>query len=488
MIQPIEEKLKYLQDFTIDFEGPKHPNLKAILVPHAGLAYSGKVAQLVYQQVDWAKYNKIILLSTHHNSGNFLPEDQDFVLDGNTFKLYDLDLKIGKKDNNKFNKEHSWLVQMPFLSNNLPITIILVGTYDELLVDMINDKIDDKTFVIVNTDLLHCGRSFDVECPLNIKEYNESTVEQIMKLSNLDELDDHVVRLCGEQVVKLFIEIAKKRDWQSITSYYNSSDKTYLSGTTSRYDLTDEPNKHFSSVGYASILFNNNKELLKIPRTIMEWEPVRKKLGSAINEDEIIKLVDEFMEKTQLVQINQKYGIFVTIENESEPNKLRGCIGQFTPENVGKLIAKQTLISAFKDTRFRKNMITESELPQLSYKINFLGTPEEKSIEDILTQIKIADIKTIPIEGHGITLYFEEQKSATYLASVLPELGISKNNIEEKWKSLENSLRKKAKAKDQVEKIEIYYCQEFSEQNILKLEQEGGNLLKYKINYNFKYL
>jgi AmmeMemoRadiSam system protein B len=45
------------------------PGLKAILVPHAGLMYSGKVAVAAYQTIDTAKVKRILLLAPSHHFG-----------------------------------------------------------------------------------------------------------------------------------------------------------------------------------------------------------------------------------------------------------------------------------------------------------------------------------------------------------------------------------------------------------------------------------
>ena len=88
-----------------------------------------------------------------------------------------------------------------------------------------------------------------------------------------------------------------------------------------------------------------------------------------------MKLLERFKQEFTLPTTENKYGIFVTIENNK---RLRGCIGQFTlTNNIGELIAKQTLESAFIDSRFFNNMITKNELSKLSYKINFIGQPKQ---------------------------------------------------------------------------------------------------------------
>lgn len=203
-------------------------------------------------------------------------------------------------------------------------------------------------------------------------------------------------------------------------------------------------------------------------------------------------MVEQFSESYP--KTSRPYGIFVTIENNGE---LRGCIGEFEPTNdVGKLIAKQTLESAFLDSRFFNNMITAAELSQLSYKVNFLNKPKlvfPNKYNDTPLQATIrAGYKIGKKKGHGIIVTFKERGRATYLASVLPDLGFTKLN-EETWEKLIRSLRDKTNGIGHVSEVNIYYCQEFEENDKLKLDdlttQSGGDIYEYKYKkYKAKYL
>ena len=106
------------------------------------------------------------------------------------------------------------------------------------------------------------------------------------------------------------------------------------------------------------------------------------------------------------------------------------------------------------------------------------------TLEDLEENIKIWDKNNS--EGHGITLYFENNRSATYLASVLLDAYNVKNikNLREKWLTIKEDLKKKANSeKYNIDKIEIYLCKEFNENDIFNLEQNGGIYLKYNIDY-----
>ena len=57
------------------------------------------------------------------------------------------------------------------------ITIILVGeNYTNDIFIEIKNIINPKTLLIVNTDLMHCGRDFNITCPFNHHEINKKTI------------------------------------------------------------------------------------------------------------------------------------------------------------------------------------------------------------------------------------------------------------------------------------------------------------------------
>jgi uncharacterized protein (TIGR00296 family) len=230
----------------------------------------------------------------------------------------------------------------------------------------------------------------------------------------------------------------------------------------------------------------NKKNLLKIPRKILEWDGMI--YGETISEEKINILLDKFFNKYTFNNNLENYGIFITIDKYDKEKKilnLRGCIGTFIlQKNIPRAIAKYTLYSAFRDSRFKP--IEKSELEDLIYKVNFLEKPENLNtikVNEISNKMKFGREK-----GHGITMYFNNGTNSTYLSSVLPDhFGIyDKKTLIEKWDELVNSLKEKSSgmqnSKVKLENVEIYLCKEFDEKE--KLDLIGGNkLYYYKINY-----
>ena len=427
------KKIKFLDNKKkfLNLDNKKDDSVSACLVPHAGLFYIKNIMIQIYSLVNWDLYDDVLIISTHHSEGNYELLTDNIKLYDN---IYDVQkLKIFNYSNDSFNNEHSWIVQIPFIPLDKKISVLLIGEYNDNIANKIIKNINNKTFISVNTDLLHCGGHFKTKCPSNIDEYNNKIINKIMNRS----VDDNT-ELCGLEAVKVFLDIAKKQNLFAKKRVYNNS----------RYIVNNK-----SSVGYAGLTFTKGPSLLQIPRAIMNYSFSNYKQYTDFN--------------ILIKKYNKSYGIFITIENLDK--SLRGCIGTFKLDNnIGKTIAKYTLLSAFKDSRFEP--IEKSELDNLSYKINFIEKPiqiypnkEEKPYDSVANNLQIAKETNNILEGHGITIYFENNKYATYLASVLPKLNITVWN-KKNWNKLLLSLERKANSKNKkITKIEIYKCTEYKE-------------------------
>ncbi len=76
-------------------------------------------------------------------------------------------------------------------------------------------------------------------------------------------------------------------------------------------------------------------------------------------------------------EMQEKAGVFVSIHKQGQ---LRGCIGTFEPTqlNVAQEIIRNAVASATRDYRFFPDPgpVSEEELPELTYKVDILTTPE----------------------------------------------------------------------------------------------------------------
>jgi uncharacterized protein (TIGR00296 family) len=139
--------------------------------------------------------------------------------------------------------------------------------------------------------------------------------------------------------------------------------------------------------------------------------------------------------------LDDKYPLFVTWETlYGEEWRLRGCIGNFEPMPVHEGIAEYALVSAFRDSRFRK--IDKSELEDLRCGISLLTDFEQaESYLDWTIgvhgiYITFSHPSLIPSSSeapsplsssaHLPRVSSKQSFSATYLPNVIPEQGWDK--------------------------------------------------------------
>jgi AmmeMemoRadiSam system protein B len=210
----------YLQEVNIkDFNFKP----KALIVPHAGYTYSGKIAAYGYKTLIGFNYQNIILIGPSHNfifkglavapSGKWLtPLGEVSVLGIDAF------VKVKKTDKTSIliesfkihEKEHSLEVQIPFLQTVLKdfqITPILTGEVNnDLAVNLIDSILDDNTLLIISSDLSHYYSYNEA------KRLDQITIDAVLrydltKLNNFGEA-------CGIKGIEILLLIAKKNNWK----------------------------------------------------------------------------------------------------------------------------------------------------------------------------------------------------------------------------------------------------------------------------------
>ncbi|KAF8631184.1 hypothetical protein AX15_002519 [Amanita polypyramis BW_CC] len=143
---------------------------------------------------------------------------------------------------------------------------------------------------------------------------------------------------------------------------------------------------------------------------------------------------------------DDKHPLFVTWNiRSSRPGRgpqLRGCIGTFDPLPLREGIAEYALISAFRDSRFRK--ISKSELPHLECVVSLLTDFEDaasyldwtigvhgilisfhhpSSLQSLATSEAPSPFSSSPYLPR---ITFKQTFSATYLPDVMPDQGWDK--------------------------------------------------------------
>lgn len=220
---------------------------KAIIVPHAGYFYSGKVAAYAFKALENQLYEQIILLgSSHHFSFEGLamspahhwqtPLGQAECLVKNGFKTL-ARTRIIIESSEIHAPEHCLEVELPFLQvvlKKFKILPLITGNLNaKQAAKILEPLVDAKTLILASSDLSH--------------HYSYGEAQKLDKVTTDAILDNDIGRLedfgeaCGKTGIKILMAIAKNQHWQpKLLKALNSG------------DVVAEKNR---VVGYASLIY-----------------------------------------------------------------------------------------------------------------------------------------------------------------------------------------------------------------------------------------
>lgn len=407
----------YKQDIPIDYRS------KAIIVPHAGLIYSGHSAMAGFQYLEPSE-NIFIIAPSHHESFNniALPEFSYFETPLGSLEVNNKLIKeIAEKfpcfvANEVFEGEHAIEVQLPFIQNlffpknisaidfvknlkkvnkKIKIVPVLVGNCDyRLISDLISTYWENSSFVI-SSDLSHYYSHQDCQ---QIDTYTATIIET----GRIEFLQPQ--QACGMTAIKGLVDFTNNNECSMIRA------EMYNSG-----DISDDKTK---VVGYGSwfMYTDSRNDFIETYYSNYALETARKSILSAINQEEYIP--------TNIPPVFTEFGAsFVTLKLNGE---LRGCIGSVYPTKPLILdLIDNAKNSAFQDPRFEP--LTIDEMDNLEISVSILSSIEKiefKDEKDLLNKIY----------PHGIILV-EHEMRAVYLPIVweqLPDREIFLNSLKEK--------------------------------------------------------
>ena len=407
----------YRQDIKDEYKS------KAIIVPHAGVVYSGYAAMAGFQHLELSENIFIIAPSHHETFTNIaLPEYTYFDTPLGSLEVNNRLIKdIAEKfpcliSNDVFDNEHSIEVQLPFIQNlfcpqvqsaidfvkglkklgkKLRIVPVLVGDCDyRLISDLISTYWENSSFVI-SSDLSHYYTQ--QECR-QIDTYT-ATIIETGKIEFMQR-----EQACGLIGIKGLVDFANNNDCSMIRiMMYNSGD---ISKDTDKV------------VGYGSWFMYTDSRNEFIEQYCKKYilGTVRDSIGAALKGEEYIP--------KEIPPVLTEYGAsFVTLKIK---NQLRGCIGSVYPTKPLILdLIDNAKNSAFNDSRFTP--LTEDEFNQIEISVSILSSIERikfKDERDLLSKIY----------PHGIIIA-ERERRAVYLPVVweqLPDREVFLKSLKEK--------------------------------------------------------
>lgn len=376
----LEKILAMLFQQAKSFRADQKPRI--LIVPHAGIIYSGKIAASAFSLLKGKKYQRVILLGASHHyffdkaavdDCSFwqtplgqIPLDKDYIK-----------FLIKKSKNISLNcqvhqPEHDLEVELIFLQkvlSSFQIVPILVSqptkeTIEELS-KKLEEKFDHQTLLVISTDLSHypkgeTARLVDQQTVATILKGDPLSFEKKVKEIERKFSSEIETAICGFWAVKVGLTFGKLLGIEryQLIDYQHSGD---ISGDNS------------SVVGYAAIA-GFKKRLSSSLKILNEKEQKQALLIAKRAIESRLKEGDFYLPKIKSKRLSEKgYGLFVTLRLKGQ---LRGCLGKIEGnESLSILIEKMALESAFYDRRFPP--LTIDEFDNLEIEITILSPLKE---------------------------------------------------------------------------------------------------------------
>ncbi len=401
--------------------------VRAIISPHAGYVYSGKVAASAFSTIGRdAVYKNIFIIGSSHimafegasvySAGDFITPLGRLAVNkeiAGTLK----NEKLFGFNTNAHLQEHSLEVQMPLIQyyfrNIPPIVPIILGTNNTAVIRKIAETLKpwftpDNLFII-SSDFSHYP-SYKTAVEVDnatakaiVSKDPQKFLETLRKNSEIND-PGLATSMCGWTSGLLLMYLAgtdNNLEFKKI-DYCNSGD--------TRFGNKDEV------VGYNAIVLFGKDQSAQGEKSLSDEIKF-----SQSQKDELIALarnnIRSLLYDKKRITVNpasmcelfkKPLGAFVTLKIDKA---LRGCIGRFiTSDPLYEVVLESSQSSAFEDPRF--SPLTKEEFPKTSIEITVLGPMK-----------KINSIDEIVLGRHGIYIK-KDFRSGTMLPQVA---------IENKW-------------------------------------------------------
>ena len=430
---------------------PSERDARALVVPHAGYAFSGGVAGRGFATLEVAGLRRVILLGpSHHMSfgGGALPAAG---VDRFRTPLGDVRVDVSAVESlrgvsdfggpsSAHGPEHSLEVELPFLqvvAPNATIVPILVGAETDTevarrMAKALAPLLDDGTAVIVSSDFTHYGDRyrwtpfFEPDLGAKLVHLGEVTAGRLAAIdpegfTNQVEVSGDTV--CGVRPAMVLLQLL---------AHAFTGRGEVLKVTTSG-DLIDNWEL---SVTYAAVAFRGKWTEWKQPGLV----PLLGQLTSAQG-DEVVSLAratlkslllhdgslaEWYAAATDRQALRSRAGAFVTLNHKGlkpgDPGRLRACMGLIEAGQPLDEAVVRAAVWASQDPRFPR--LRAGELAGLEVEVSVLSPPR-----------RVAGWDDIEVGKHGVILEKGSHR-AVFLPHVATEQGWDRRTM------LDNLARK----------------------------------------------
>lgn len=351
LLAEVDELLETVESFVPRFGHPK-----ALIVPHAGYIYSGRVAASAYRELASARgvVRRVVMLGPVHRvpvRGLALPTSEAFVtplgripIDRDAVKAASA-LPQVVVSAPAHAMEHSLEVQLPFLQRVLGAFALVPFAVGDASVEEVAQVIErlwggPETLIVVSTDLSHY-HAYD-----EARRIDGATLERIERLS----ADLNHDQACGATPLNGLLRVARTRGLKiRRLAACNSGD---TAGDRDRV------------VGYASFALDEGAPVDQADAGRALVDVARGAIAADLG-------LGAKPQTAAPAWLKQPGATFVTLKKEGA---LRGCIGSLEAQRpLGEDVAANAVNAAFRDPRFPA--VIAAEWQQVEVEVSLLSTP-----------------------------------------------------------------------------------------------------------------
>jgi AmmeMemoRadiSam system protein B/AmmeMemoRadiSam system protein A len=410
-------------------KSPNNRQVRAIISPHAGYIFSGKIAASAFSAVPAnAVYKNIFIIGSSHvmyfdgasvyNTGDYITPLGKVMVNRDIADKLIRNNKVFAFPTTAHDQEHSIEVQIPFIQQYFkdipPIVPIIIGTDKENTIKKIAEALKPwftpENLFIISSDFSHYppykdAIENDSLTAMSIISGKPRTFLNTLSNNASKNITGLATSMCG---------------WTSgLTLLYLAEGNSNLE--TKRLDYCnsgDSPSGGKAEVvGYNAMVMIDKGKSSTLPNTTGNsfsftkeekkqlFDIAKKAIESRFTDN------DKYIADERLMpgELKKPMGAFVTLKINGA---LRGCIGRFfSEEPLYKVVSESAISSAFGDPRF--SPLTKEEYKKTDIEITVIGPLK-----------KIDNINEIVLGKHGIYIK-KGQRAGTMLPQVATENGWS---------------------------------------------------------------
>jgi len=378
--------------------------VRMVLVPHAGLRYSGQVAAESFKQLA-PGFRRAVVVAANHNgaaryAGTSVDRSTHYAVPGLEVKVAAAERELlsrpGFVDVAAAHANHMIEIELPFLHEanaGAPFELVplVMGSVDfdgaRRTAEELARLDEPGTVFVFSVDLSH------------YYTYEQAVALDRPCLAAIEQMDAEGTARCdvdGPQVLLTMVHLAAMRSLTPrLLTYRNSGDVP--AGDRSRV------------VGYGALVFEDRfvladgeqKELLRLARRSLE---------TRVRDGRDLAVPPELGQR--FPRLASPRGTFVTLKKSGV---LRGCIGSLSPHRpLAQDVAENAVAAAVHDTRFEP--VQPAELGAIDVSVSVLDLP--RPLEGLAGDVLLAELgRTKP----GVILELRGRRS-TFLPEVWEEL------------------------------------------------------------------